>query len=186
MLVAVDTSDALIENTTRFIEEVLKLRVNRSKSGVFRPSKTKFLGFTFVGTTGAPRAHKTSLKRLKDKLRVLFRRARGTTLKSTILKVSQLLMGWRAYFAADTRVEIYRKIDTHIKRHLRKAIWIAWKRPKTREAALIKRGLDPERAWKSSVNGRGAWWNAGALHKLHAFNNSYFRRLGLYSQELGC
>ena len=117
---------------------------------------------------------------------MLFRRARGTTLKSTILKVSQLLMGWRAYFAADTRVEIYRKIDTHIKRHLRKAIWIAWKRPKTREAALIKRGLDPERAWKSSVNGRGAWWNAGALHMLHAFNNSYFRRLGLYSQELGC
>lgn len=172
------------ENTTRFIEETLKLRVNRSKSGVFRPSKTKFLGFTFVGTTGKPRAHKTSFKRLKDKLKVIFRHARGTTLKLTIFRVSQLLKGWQGYFSADTRIEIYRELDIHIRRHLRKLIWIAWKKPKTREAALIRRGIDPERAWKSSVNGRGAWWNAGALHMRHAFNNDCFRRLGLYSLEL--
>ena len=172
------------ENTTRFIEETLKLRVNRSKSGVFRPSKTKFLGYTFVGTTGAPRAHKTSLTRLKDKLKVIFRRSRGTSLKLTISRVSQLLRGWRAYFAMDERVEIYRELDIHIRRHLRKLIWIAWKKPKTRKTALIRRGLDPERAWKSSVNGRGAWWNAGALHMSHAYNNNCFRRLGLYSLEL--
>ena len=171
-------------NTTRFIEETLKLRVNRSKSGVFRPSKTKFLGYTFVGTTGAPRAHKTSLTRLKDKLKVIYRRSRGTALKVTISRVSQLLRGWRTYFAMDDRVKIYRELDIHIRRHLRKLIWIAWKKPKTRETALIRRGLDSERAWKSSVNGRGAWWNAGALHMSHAYDNNCFRRLGLYSLEL--
>ena len=30
------------------------------------------------------------------------------------------------------------------------------------ERNLIKLGLDPETAWKSSVNGRGAWWKLGA------------------------
>lgn len=84
----------------------------------------------------------------------------------------------------DARVEIYRELDIHIRRHLRKLIWIAWKKPKTRETALIRRGLDSERAWKSSVNGRGAWWNAGALHMSHAYKNNCFRRLGLYSLEL--
>ena len=125
-----------------------------------------------------------SLKRLKDKLKVIFYRARGSTLKYTICKISRMLEGWQGYFGTDTRIGVYRELDVHIRRHLRKLIWIAWKKPKTRKTALIKRGLDPERAWKSSVNGRGAWWNAGALHMLQAHNNNYFRRLGLYSLEL--
>ena len=46
-----------------------------------------------VGTTEAPGAHKTSLTRLRDKLKVIFRRSRGTSLKFTISRVSQLLRG---------------------------------------------------------------------------------------------
>ena len=121
---------------------------------------------------------------MKDKLKVIFYRARGSTLKVTIWKISKMLEGWQGYYSADTRIGVYRDLDILIRRHLRKLIWIAWKNPKTREAALIKRGLDPERAWKSSANGRGAWWNAGALHMRHAYNNDCFRRLGLYSLEL--
>lgn len=42
-------------------------------------------------------------------------------------------------------------------------------------------GFRPERAWRSSVNGRGPWWNAGASHMKQAFPNAYFQRLGLVS-----
>jgi len=45
----------------------------------------------------------------------------------------------------------------------------------------MKRGLEKLRAWKSSVNGRGAWWNAGASHMNEAFPKTYFDRLGLIS-----
>ena len=38
--------ERVLENTIEFIEETLKLRVNRSKSGVFRPRQAKFLGYT--------------------------------------------------------------------------------------------------------------------------------------------
>ena len=164
-----------------FIEGTLKLRVNRDKSGVFRPSKAKFLGYTFVGTTGAPRVHPKSFQRLRDKLKVIFFRARGTSLLRTIAKLNAVLRGWRTYFRLDERKGIFESLDIHIRRHLRKLIWIAWKKPKTRELNLIKRGIEPQRAWKSSVNGRGAWWNAGALHMLHAFNNQFFQKKGLYS-----
>jgi len=44
--------ERVLEKTIKFIEGTLKLRVNRSKSGLFRPSKSKFLGYTFVGTSG--------------------------------------------------------------------------------------------------------------------------------------
>ena len=47
--------ERVLANTIKFIEETLKLRVNRDKSGVFRPRKSKFLGCTFVGTTGVGR-----------------------------------------------------------------------------------------------------------------------------------
>ena len=37
------------------------------------------------------------------------------------------------------------------------------------------------RAWKSSVNGRGPWWNAGAKHMIAALPPKYFTQLGLVS-----
>lgn len=44
--------ERVLETTIKFIEETLKLRVNRDKSGVFRPRRAKFLGYTFEGTCG--------------------------------------------------------------------------------------------------------------------------------------
>ena len=174
-------AERTLENMISFIEGTLKLRVNRDKSGVFRPSKAKFLGYTFVGTTGAARVHAKSFQRLRDKLKEIFFRARGTSLLKTIAKLNMVLRGWRSYFRLDERKGIFEALDIHIRRHLRKLIWIAWKKPKTRERNLIKRGIEPQRAWRSSVNGRGAWWNAGALHMQHAFNSQFFQSKGLYS-----
>uniref|UniRef100_UPI0032B2B157 hypothetical protein n=1 Tax=Turicimonas muris TaxID=1796652 RepID=UPI0032B2B157 len=77
--------------------------------------------------------------------------------------------------------QYWSEMDERIRHHLRKLIWIAWKRPKTRERNLIKLGLDPETAWKSSVNGRGAWWNSGQAHMNLTIKNARFARLGLYS-----
>ena len=173
--------ERVLETTIQFIEETLKLRVNRDKSGVFRPRRAKFLGYTFVGTTGEPRVHPKSFKRLRLKLRDIFWHGRGGSLFQTIEKLTLLLRGWRQYFKLDPRKEVFEELDAYIRRHLRKLIWIAWKRPKTRERELRRRGLTAERAWKSSVNGRGAWWNAKASHMNEAFPKAFFRRHGLYS-----
>lgn len=169
-----------LANTVKFIEEVLKLRVNRDKSGVFRPNRAKFLGYTFVGTNGKPKVHSKSFERLKLKLRKIFYRARGKSLVAVIGELTEVLRGWRNYFKLDTRKDVFRQLDTHIRRHLRKLVWIAWKRPKTREIQLRRRGLSPHQAWKSAWNGRGAWWNAGQSHMNLAFPNWVFRKHGLY------
>lgn len=139
-------AERTLENMISFIEGTLKLRVNRDKSGVFRPSRAKFLGYTFVGTTGAARVHTKSLHRLRDKLKEIFFRARGTSLLKTIARLNMVLRGWRNYFRLDERKGIFEAVDIHIRRHLRKLIWIAWKKPKTRARNLNKRGLDPQRA----------------------------------------
>ncbi|AJY44139.1 putative rNA-directed DNA polymerase [Burkholderia humptydooensis] len=53
--------------------------------------------------------------------------------------------------------------------------------PPNRERNMIALGLRPERAWKSSVNGRGPWWNAGSHHLKQALPNAYFDARGLVS-----
>ena len=89
--------ERVLEKTIKFIEGTLKLRVNRSKSGLFRPSKSKFLGYTFVGTSGAPRVAKASFARLMYKLRPILRRGRGRSLLGTIKALTMILRGWRTY-----------------------------------------------------------------------------------------
>ena len=69
-------------------------------------------------------------------------------------------------------------MDERIRHHLRKLIWIAWKRPKTRERNLIKLGLDPETAWKKF----GKWQRCmvelrGQAHMNLAIKNRRFRQI---------
>lgn len=175
-------AERVLASLTRYVEEVLKLRVNRDKSGTFRPCDSVFLGYSFSrGNYSRIVVAEKPFKRLKNKLRHIFRTARGTSLKTTIQRLTPILRGWRQYFKLDERKRVFEELDAHIRRHLRKLIWIAWKNPKTRERNLLKRGLPPFNAWKSSVNGRGKWWNAGAPHMIIAFPRRVFARLGLYS-----
>jgi RNA-directed DNA polymerase len=175
-------AERVLASLTRYVEEVLKLRVNRDKSGTFRPCDSVFLGYSFSrGNYSRIVVAEKPFKRLKNKLRHIFRTARGTSLKTTIQRLTPILRGWRQYFKLDERKRVFEESDAHIRRHLRKLIWVAWKNPKTRERNLLKRGLPPFNAWKSSVNGRGKWWNAGAPHMNIAFPRRVFARLGLYS-----
>jgi RNA-directed DNA polymerase len=175
-------AERVLASLTRYVEEVLKLRVNRDKSGTFRPCDSVFLGYSFSrGNYSRIVVAEKPFKRLKNKLRHIFRTARGTSLKTTIQRLTPILRGWRQYFKLDERKRVFEELDAHIRHHLRKLIWIAWKNPKTRERNLLKRGLPPFNAWKSSVNGRGKWWNAGAPHMIIAFPRRVFARLGLYS-----
>jgi len=55
----------------KFLEEKLKLRVNRDKSAVDRPWKRKFLGFTFYqfwGKVGI-RVHQKSINKFKNRIK---------------------------------------------------------------------------------------------------------------------
>jgi RNA-directed DNA polymerase len=172
----------VLNSITQYVEGELKLRVNRDKSGTFRPKDSTFLGYTFskADSKRIVVAEK-SVKRLWTKLHKMFNSARGTSLKKTIERITPVLRGWRNYYRLDTRKKYWSEMDERIRHHLRKLIWIAWKRPKTRARNLIKLGLDPETAWKSSMNGRGAWWNSGQAHMNLTIKNRRFARLGLYS-----
>lgn len=172
----------VMNSVTKFLEEKLKLQVNTSKSAVDRPWKRSFLGYTMTWHK-EPRLKVSpeSVKRLKSKLKAAFRQGKGRNLYSFIEELKPLLQGWINYFCLAEVKNIFEKLDSWIRRHLRCIIWRQWKRPATRKRKLMKRGLTEKHAWISASNGRGHWWNAGAAHMNKAFPKVYFDRCGLVS-----
>jgi RNA-directed DNA polymerase len=165
-----------------FLEGVLKLRVNAAKSAVERPWKRKFLGYSVTAQRETRlRIAAQSVARFKDRVRELLRTGRGRSLQHTIEDLNPLLRGWIVYFRHAPGVTVLEDLDKWLRRRLRCLLWRQWKRPDTRRRRLIALGLDAERAWQSSVNGRGPWWNAGASHLNQALPTSYFTHMGLAS-----
>jgi len=173
----------VLESITHYLENALKLRVNREKSGVGQPGKRKFLGYTvyhrkeIVRLKVAPEA----VTRLKGDLKVIFRHGRGRSLGRTIEELNLKLRGWMNYYRHVGVKGILEVLDGWIRRHLRQILWLQWKRPFTRAKNLMRLGLGEERAWNSAQNGRGPWWNAGASHLNQALPKKLFARLGLIS-----
>jgi RNA-directed DNA polymerase len=170
------------ESITQFLRRRLKLKVNESKSAVDRPWNRKFLGYSM--TTEKKTRLKVapqSVKRLKDKLRIIFRKGRGRNIVTVIKEVSVVLVGWQSYFKLAEVMNIFEELDQWIRRKLRCIKWRQWKRPYTRMKNLRKQGLEESRAWKSATNGRGSWWNAGASHMNEAFKKADFDKMGLAS-----
>ena len=175
--------ERVLASISRYLEKRLKLKVNRDKSAVDRPSKRKFLGYSMTFHQ-QPRLKvaTVSVERLKGKLRILFRRGRGRNLGRFIQEdLVPVLRGWMNYFRLAEVKGVFEELDGWIRRKLRCILWRQWKRAYTRARNLMKRGLVEERAWKSATNGRGPWWNSGTSHMNLAFPKKYFDACGLVS-----
>jgi len=172
----------VMASITRFLSDALKLTVNVAKSAVARPWKRKFLGYSLTWHK-APRLRiaSTSIKRLEDNIRKVFKGAGGRSLNTSISEINPILRGWMAYFRLTQTKKVLEELDGWIRHKLRCILWRQWKRPYTRAKSLMKAGLKEERAFCSAFNQRGPWWNSGASHMNHAFPKSFFGRLGLVS-----
>jgi group II intron reverse transcriptase/maturase len=171
----------VMDSVRGFLANRLKLTVNEAKSAVARPWQRKFLGYSVTAKGSKIRIAKPSIERLKESVRKLCIQGRGRTLSRTIDELNPVLRGWMNYFSLSQSRRPIEDLDTWVRRRLRCLVWRQWKRPRTRESKLRSLGLDAQRAWKSSVNGRGPWWNAGARHMIAAMPPRLFKQLGLVS-----
>lgn len=181
--VATRTSgERVMASTSQYLSERLKLTVNRSKSAVDRPWNRVFLSYSMTRHF-KPRLNvaKKAVKRFKAGLKTIFRQGKGKNIQTTIEETTPKVRGWLNYFRYSEVKGIFEELDGWLRRKLRRILWKQWKRPYTRAKNLMRRGLSEENAWKSATNGRGPWWNAGAVHMRRAIPKSYFDKLGLVS-----
>jgi RNA-directed DNA polymerase len=174
--------ERVLASLERWLWKRLRLKVNRDKSAVGRPSERKFLGYSMtVHREPKLTVARQSVDRLKGKLRVILRRGRGRYLGSVIGELTPIIRGWVAYFRLAGVKARFEELDAWIRRKLRRILWKQWKRPRTRSQKLRALGLDETRAAISAYNGRGPWWNAGASHMNQAVPVALLTRWGLVS-----
>ena len=177
------SGERVMKSIVGFLANRLRLKVNREKSAVDRPWKRKFLGYSMTfERTPRLKVAVESLKRLKGKLKEIFRMGRGRSLERIIEEdLKPLLRGWINYFRLAEVKLVFEELDGWIRRKLRCILWRQFKRPYTRVKKLMSRGIQKQRAIESASNQRGPWWNSGASHMNEAFKKSFFDRMNLIS-----
>lgn len=174
--------ERVMASLERFLRERLRLKVNREKSAVAQPWERKFLGYT-VTRNRQPKLKVApqSLKRLRAKLKPVWRRGRGRTVTDTVRELNPIIRGWVGHYRlVDVKGQL-EELDRWVRRKLRCVLWRQWKTPRTRFRRLLRRGVDDARAHAGAMNPRGPWWNAGASHMNQAVPNSALRDMGLVS-----
>ena len=166
----------------RFLTKRLKLKVNRAKSAVGKPSVRKFLGFSFTsGREPRRRIAPQALARFKSKVRELTRRTRGASLPQIAKELSIYLIGWRGYFGFCETPSTLRKLDMWTRRRLRAITWKQWRRGRTRYAELRRRGVGRDLAACTAGSPHGPWRLSNSPALAIALPNAYLGSIGLAS-----
>src|SRR5215831_8651501 len=111
--------ERVMEGIERFLAKRLKLKVNKAKSAVAKPSVRKFLGFSFtVGREPRRRIAPQALTRFKARVREWTRRTRGASLPQIVKELSVYLIGWRGYFGFCQTPSVLRALDEWTRRRL--------------------------------------------------------------------
>lgn len=156
--------ERVMRSITLFVEQRLRLRVNRQKSAVARPWHRKFLGYSFSWDIHVRiRVAKQSIERLRGNLKSLFRKGRGRNLARFIeMDLNPVLRGWSNYFRLSDFLGFAEELDKWVRRRLRCMLWWQWKRPWKRFQMLMELGLTEERAARSAFN----QWGAMQVHRI--------------------
>lgn len=166
----------------KFLAKRLKLKVNKAKSAVAKPSVRKFLGFSFTsGEQPRRRIAPQAIVRFKARVRELTRRTRGASLPQIVKELSIYLIGWRGYFGFCETPSALRKLDAWTRRRLRAIAWKQWRRGRTRYAELRRRGVGRELAACTAGSPHGPWRLANSPALAIALPNALLSSLGLAS-----
>jgi group II intron reverse transcriptase/maturase len=164
-----------------FIEEVLHLKINDSKSGIRRPSRMILLGFGFhiksKGVWGIRIAPK-SISRLKVKIKELTQRRIPVNTPQRIAGLNSVLQGWFHYFKIADCHNHLSAIDKWTRSRLRMCEWKLWKRIRTRYTRLKGLGIQATQAYEWANTRKGYWRTAHSPILCRALNNKWIKQQG--------
>lgn len=169
----------VMDSITGYLEDELKLRVNREKSKVSRPSDSSLLGFSFYGGKQGwnIRIAPKSLKSIKQRIKEQTKRNHPIGTNERIAKLESVIRGWVNYFSIAKAKSHMLKLDETVRIRLRMTIWKQWKKPQARIRNLIRLGIPRGKAYEWS-NSRKSYCRIAHSPILScALNNAYFTSL---------
>jgi RNA-directed DNA polymerase len=170
-----------VMSITRFIEQKLKLKVNKTNSAVARPRVRKFLGFS---VTDGPEIRRTiapkAVERFKDRIREITRQAKSGSLAQTMKVLAPYMRGWRGYFGFCETPDLLIQLTRWVRLRLRATLWRQWKTQRRRRVMLLQLGVRGSLA-ETTAAGSRPWHLAHSKALSIALSNAYFRSRGFPS-----
>ena len=178
-------TERLLETSTRYLEDKMKLTVNKEKSkavsvGAIR--NFKFLGFALRrGKNGYyVRVHAKSLKKAKQKLKELTSRSKCRRLEYVLNNIKVYMTGWLTYYRIASMKRTMETWNGWLRRRIRMYIWKQWKKPKTSVENLIKLGMEPWKAYRNGNTRKSYWAIAGSGILEATLTNEKLAQLGYF------
>lgn len=170
--------ERVLASVTKYLEEHLKLRVNRSKSAVASVEERKFLGHRLLGhgtQTIAPK----SLERAQDRVCDITRRNRGVSFEQVVRELNSFLTGWVTYFRHAKAKGVLTELGSWVRRKLRCVRLKQRKRAKSIADFLHGLGVPWDRCWTTAACGKGWWRMAHTPAAQQGMSNAWFQAQGL-------
>jgi RNA-directed DNA polymerase len=171
--------ERVMARISRFLEKVLKVKVNRDKSKVVRAQDSSFLGFTFkrmklTATEKAVNGFKTRLRRLTG-------RSWGVSMDYRYTSLRLYIHGWMNYFGVGMKYNDVVELDHWLRRRTRMCYWKQWRRCRRRIGNLIQLGSPKYQAILTGLSRKSYWHLAKTLSTNMGLSNTYLEKQGLVS-----
>ena len=147
-----------------FLQNKLKLSINREKSGIRKPVQFEVLGYKFVPTYIKGEKGKYQLvvsekgwNNLRLKVKTVTRKTSQLSFEERITKLNEVQRGWLNYFRMASMTAKLGATDSWVRNRLRYCIWKDWKKPERKRKNLIRLGIDQNTAYQWSRTRMGGW-----------------------------
>jgi len=173
-------AERVMKSSTEYLEEKLRLKVNRAKSETGSPLKLKFLGFSLckIGKRTGIRVHQKSLKRFKETVRKLTSRKQSKSIEEILARLKRYTTGWLGYYSIADMKKRIQTLNEWIRRRIRQIFWKQWKKIKTKSHNLQRLGIPRGKAREWANSRRGYWRVAGSWILTKSLTNEYLASIG--------
>ena len=166
-------ANRVMKSVSSWLERKLFLKVNATKTKVVRPTRSKYLGFTFLKNGDKWKVKPTTekKKKLKQKLSEYLKRGKAVArpLAVTIKRVNEFVRGWINYFRIGMMKQFMEDFGEWLRHKIRVIVMKQWKRPRTiyRNLGYLNRkykcGFKHDDIYKVA-NSRLGWYRRSGMH----------------------
>ena len=166
-------ANRVMKSISNWIERKLFLKVNATKSKVVRPTRSKYLGFTFLKHGGQWKVKPTTEKKkaLYKKMSEFLKRGKAVSrsLVVTMKRVNQMVVGWINYFRIGMMKGFMEEFGAWLRHKIRAILMKQWKIPKTiyRNLTYLNKkynnGFNHEAIYKVA-NSRLGWYKRSGMN----------------------
>ena len=167
------SANRVMKSISDWLERKLFLKVNATKTKVVRPTRSKYLGFTFLKNGGEWKVKPTNEKKkaLKVKLSEYLKRNKAVArpLAVTVKRVNEIARGWINYFRIGMMKQFMEEFGQWLRHKIRVIVLKQWKNPKTMYRNLsylnrkYKNGFSDEDIFKVA-NSRLGWYRRSGMN----------------------